>query len=231
MPTWTLDAGGLKYLYYIGWTVRNTIPYHNAIGLAISDDGGKNYRRHALGPLFGNTMHEPYFTGNICVMIDGGVWRAWYMCCTGWSVLAGRPEPRYHIRYAESGDGFEWRRDGRIAIDYKSEPEAGISRPCVLRRSGGGYEMWYSYRNGLGYRTDPACSYRIGYATSSDGIEWQRQDELAGIDVSDHGWDSQMIEYPQVVRYGARELLFYNGNGFGGTGIGYAESVTAPASV
>ena len=36
MPTWFLQNGDEKWLYYIGWTVRNTIPYHNALGIASS---------------------------------------------------------------------------------------------------------------------------------------------------------------------------------------------------
>jgi hypothetical protein len=51
---------------------------------------------------------------------------------------------------------------------------------------------------------------------------WERDDARAGIDVSADGWDSQMICYPAVVDLGERVLLFYNGNGFGANGFGYA---------
>ena len=52
--------------------------------------------------------------------------------------------------------------------------------------------MWYSYRGD---------AYRIGYAESVDGLEWERKDEEAGIDVSADGWDSEMIEYPCVFEH------------------------------
>ena len=38
-----LNYNGKKYLYYLGITVRNTISYHNSMGLAIREDGGKTF--------------------------------------------------------------------------------------------------------------------------------------------------------------------------------------------
>jgi hypothetical protein len=73
--------------------------------------------------------------------------------------------------------------------------------------------MWYSYRGE---------SYRIGYAESHDGIQWTRRDEEAGIEVSDGGWDSEMICYPCVFDHEGQRYMLYNGNGYGKTGIGLA---------
>src|SRR6266446_6971319 len=128
MPSWILNHGGKKYLYYVGWTVRNTIPYHNAIGLAISNDEGHTFERFSDGPLFGETYLEPFFTGTSCVLIDRGIWRNWYLSCTGWTKVNGKAEPRYHIKYAESKDGINWDRRGIVAIDYLSEAEGAIVR-------------------------------------------------------------------------------------------------------
>jgi hypothetical protein len=72
------------------------------------------------------------------------------------------------------------------------------------------------------YRTNRERSYRTGYAESQDGVSWERMDDAAGIDVSDEGWDSRMIEYPSVYDHGGRRHLLYNGNGFGESGIGHA---------
>ena len=43
MPSCVVSAGRLKYLYYIGWNPQVTVSYRLAIGLAISDDGGRTY--------------------------------------------------------------------------------------------------------------------------------------------------------------------------------------------
>ena len=223
MPVCIVTHEGRKYLYYAGWSLKQTVPYQNAIGLALSTDGGRTFERYAPGPLFGLRPHEPYFTGTMHVLIEQERWRAWYQSCTKWEIIAERAEPFYHLKYAESDDGIDWTRAGVVAIDYKDEGEGGISAATILKEDGL-YHMWYSYRRATGYREDRASSYRIGYAESADGLQWTRKDEAAGITISDEGWDSEMIAYPCVVRYGDKRFMFYNGNGFGRTGIGYAVS-------
>jgi hypothetical protein len=221
MPSSIVSVDGIKYLYYTGWNVRKSVPYQNTIGLAISRDGGKTYERAGEGPVLGLSLKEPYFIGTATVLHENGLWRNWYAACTGWEMINGKAEPRYHLKYAESKDGIEWRRDGNVAIDYKDTNEGGLVRAAVVRESGR-YRMWYARRDTLGYRNVLQHSYRIGYAESPDGIRWKRLDEQAGIDVSNTGWDSEMIAYPNVVKTNSTSFLFYNGNGFGQSGIGLA---------
>ena len=99
-----------------------------------------------------------------------------------------------------------------MCIDFKSKDEYAIARPCVLKENGF-YRMWYSYRGE---------HYRIGYAESEDGIRWQRKDEEAGIDISESGWDSEMVEYAFVFSHDSKKYMLYNGNDYGKTGLGYA---------
>lgn len=212
---------GRWHLYYAGWTQRKTIPYHNSIGLAVSDDDCRSFRKLYQGPLLDARRDEPFFTGTAHVRIENGLWRMWYQSCTGWVKQGQAIEPLYHIKYAESNDGIEWKREGIVAIDYRDQEEGGICSATINARSDG-YEMWYCHRNAFDYRTNPRNSYRIGYATSRDGIAWQRQDSQAGIDVSPEGWDSTMIAYPHFVRDRDTDYLFYNGNGFGASGFGVA---------
>ena len=73
--------------------------------------------------------------------------------------------------------------------------------------------MWFAHKGE---------SYRLGYAESLDGIDWQRSDEFAGLDVSDSGFDCDMIEYVAVVVHEGRHFMFYNGNNYGFEGIGLA---------
>ena len=76
--------------------------------------------------------------------------------------------------------------------------------------------MWFSYRSGLGE------SYRIGYATSRTGSDWELKLSETGIDVSSSGWDSEMIEYPYVFDHRGCRYMLYNGNGYGKSGFGLA---------
>jgi hypothetical protein len=221
MPSWIVDRGSLKYLYYTGWNTSTTVPYRNSIGLALSKDGGRTFERAFKGPLLDRTQYEPHFCAVPCVLVEEGTWRMWYLSGVRWDVFDGKPEPRYHIKYAESDDGINWNRKGIVCIDFKSESEAGIVRPSVIK-DGEVYRMWYSYRGLENYRTDKNKSYRIGYAESENGIEWIRKDQDLGLDVSESGWDSEMVAYPYFYADATRKYMFYNGNGFGRSGIGYA---------
>jgi hypothetical protein len=84
------------------------------------------------------------------------------------------------------------------------------------------YRMWFCFRGRAGFRTSKGSAYRIGYAESRDGIAWVRDDSRCGIVSSEAGWDSEMIAYPHVVSHSGRTYMFYNGNGFGRSGFGYA---------
>lgn len=220
MPSCVVNKGGRKYLYYIGWNQGVTVPYRNAIGVAVSDDGGTTFTRAFPGPVLDRTRDEPFFTATPYVLIEDGIWRCWYASTTGFVVVAGRPEPVYQIKYAESRDGLAWQRPNITCIPYKSDGEAN-ARPAVVKENGK-YRMWYCYRGSVNYRTDKSQSYRIGYAESADGLEWQRLDHLAGIERSDSGWDAKMIAYPNVYEHKGRKYMLYCGNGFGESGFGYA---------
>lgn len=209
---WIVSRDGRLLLYYTGWNRGVTVPFRNAIGLAVSDNGGKTFVRSAPGPILDRSIHDPCFVSNSCVMVEDGRSRMWYISGLRWEPGDHSPRHYYHLKYAESAGGMNWQREGKVCIDFNDAGEYAISRPCVLRDSDG-YRMWYSYRG---------QSYRIGYAESPDGISWQRRDSLAGIDVSDSGWDAEMIEYPYVFDHNGRRYLLYNGNGYGQTGIGLA---------
>lgn len=212
MPSWIVNHGDQKYLYYIGWNAGVTVPFYSSVGLAISQDGGGTFERFSKVPILGRNDIDPYLTASNCVIIENGIWRMWYLSGVGWTIEDGKPKHYYHIKYAESNDGINWNRKGVVCIDFKSKDEYAIARPCVLKESGI-YKMWYSYRGE---------SYRIGYAESKDGISWQRKDEEVGIDVSKSGWDSEMICYPFILNHKGQKYMLYNGNDYGKTGLGYA---------
>ena len=210
-PRCIVECSGKKLLYLIGWNRKVTTPYQLAIGLAEASDHG-TWIKHE-GPVMDRGVDEPYFATSPHVLFDGGQFRMWYCSCTGWK----NGEPYYLIRYATSPDGVRWTR-GPMCLHGDSFAKA-LAWPTVWKE--GGYKMIYSYRSDGDYRTDPRRSYRLGYAESEDGISWIRKDAEVGIARSNSGWDSAMMAYTAV----CGEYLFYNGNGFGATGIGVAKRV------
>lgn len=211
MATWLTQQQDKQYLYYIGWNLGVTVPFRNSIGLAVSVNG-EDFARYSNGPIVDRNIYEPHFCASCCVLPWEGHWRMWYLSCTGWRIHQGKPEHKYHIKYAESFDGINWERQGLVAIDFANNQESAISRPSVIYDADR-WRMWYSFRG---------HSYRIGYAESKDGLQWQRLDNQVGIDVSITGWDSEMIEYPFVFDHNGQRYMLYNGNGYGKTGFGLA---------
>ncbi len=210
----------LIYLYYIGWNRGVTVSYRNSIGLAVSNDNGETFERMFRGPIIDRHKQEPQMAASPCVMRDGDNWHCWYTSGTRWITVNGKTEPIYTIRYAHSSNGIDWMRDGKECMSPNTEFEA-FARPAVIKTEQG-YLMWYNYRDSFDYR-DGVGSYQIGFAESYNGREWVRNDSVAGITRSAEGWDSLMQCYPAVLECGEFLYLFYNGNGFGKSGLGYAQ--------
>lgn len=206
-----VSAEGRLFLFYTGWNLTVGVPFNNSIGIAECVNGA--FSRLGDGPVMTRTLHEPYSCASPFVLHENGLFRMWYASMDEWRDTGdGHFRHHYNIKYSESRDGTTWSRRGVVAIDYQNPDEYAFGRPFVLKEDGS-YRMWYSVRGD---------AYRIGYAVSNDGIRWERQDAMAGIDVSDSGWDSEMIEYPWVFDIADRRYMLYNGNGFGKTGIGLA---------
>lgn len=204
------------YLYTIGFSVKNKVIFDAATGLAISQDKGTSFNK-LTGPVLDRGVDDPCFAASPCVIKTEDGWKMWYVSCEYWEEEGSGYKHYYNIKYKTSEDGIYWSPRGVTCIDFKNEHEYAISRPAVVIDSSGQFHMWYSYRAKPGVDT-----YRIGYATSSDGIKWHRKDELAGIDVSSEGWDSEMICYPCVFQHNGATYMLYNGNGYGRSGFGIA---------
>lgn len=219
MPSSIVNFEEKKYLYYIGWNPQVTVSYRLSIGLAISEDG-VNFKKYSLGPILDRDKHEPFFNTAPNVIIDKGIWKMWYVSCTGWKNIKDWPEPFYLIRYAESKDGINWERKNVECIGYDDFTHA-IGKPCVFKKDDM-YHMVYSYRNSVDYRIDSEKSYRLGYATSNNGIDWERKDNEIELKHPSEDWESIMQEYSTTYIHKGKRYLIYNGNSFGKTGFGYA---------
>ena len=214
-PSCIVGLPDRKRMYYIGWNrgVREPL-FYAAIGLAESTDGGHSWRKHSLAPIMARSDFDPCLVTSPHVLRHEGRYRMTYVSGIRWAESEGRLTSHYHIKYAESDDGVNWHRDGRIAIDFASPEETNVARSWVIA-DGKQLRMWFCY-------VSKGSAYRIGYAESQDYLIWKRDDRAAGITVSEGGWDSEMQCYPNVVSHDGRFYLFYNGNRFGIDGFGAA---------
>jgi hypothetical protein len=197
-------------MYYLGWNLGVTVPMRNFIGLAVYNEQSGEYEKYSKAPLLDRCGEDPYCLSYPFVLKDGNNYRMWYGSNLSWG--KDQKDMAHVIKYAESSDGISWKRDGHIALNFQNDQEYAMSRPFVMKENGV-YKMWYSYRGD---------AYRIGYAESPDGLQWTRKDELAGIDVSPSGWDSESVEYPFIFDHKGQRYMLYNGNGYGKTGFGLA---------
>ncbi len=220
MPTAVIRRDQQIYLYYIGWSRCGKYPYTNNIGLATSADG-------ILWEKRGRVMHDPgcLYTGTLEIVASDDTYYGYYLACDEWLPSQGEipAEARYRLRIATSMDGISWIPLDRVAIDYLGAEEGGIGSARVLS-CGGRYHMFYCYRGIRTFRTDRGTSYRIGYAHSVDLLHWVRRDELMADFRSQKHWADFMQCFPDIYKDSDAGLLwmFYNGNGFGQTGIGLA---------
>jgi hypothetical protein len=219
MPTDIVNLNkNTKYLYYIGWSLRKDVPYHNTLGLAVSHDSGKTWKKYSEGPIFSTSHKEPGFIGTAKIIKDKKKWKMYYLSCREWIKNGEKIEPIYDIRIALSKDGIQWDPTNRVAVPLL-EDEGGISSFQFF-----GERAWFSVRGKKNYRESKGESYKIKTSTLI-GEKWIRDDGI-DLDVSEEGWDSEMVAYPYIVKEKNKLILFYNGNGFGKTGIGYATQET-----
>jgi hypothetical protein len=213
MPSSITEADGVRRMYYTGWSRTVDVPFAFHIGLAVSEDGGRTYTRFSKAPVLGRNLHDPFITGAPCVMVENGLYRMWYISCTKWERTSGKPKHYYTVKHADSPDGVAWNTSDHLCIEYGAD-EYAIARPIVYK-DGSLYRMWFTFRGGNN-------TYRVGTATSYDGIAWLRNPEPLAIETSPTGWDSNMICYAHPLFHEGRMYALYNGNNYGETGIGLA---------
>ena len=209
--------------YYAGWTRCESVPFNVAIGMAISSDNGKTFEKKGTGPILSYSINEPFVISGPKIRRFNNHWYLWYIAGNKWVANNGKPEPVYKIRMATSEDGINWTKADRNIIESKVEEDEAQASPDVFYYNNR-YHMFFCYRYSLNFR-GKENGYRIGYAVSDDLINWTRDDSKVGIDVSETGWDSEMISYPHVFELDGNIYMLYLGNGVGRFGFGLAQLV------
>jgi hypothetical protein len=214
---------GKVFGFTCGWSRRVSVPVETAIGIAVSDDDGRTFRRLGPGPIMGPTAREPFLVGDPFVLVRAGVWHMWYIYGTAWIDAPSEPGPAriYKIGCAESADGVSWQRTGRAIIEDVLGADECQALPTVFACDGL-WHMYFCYRPSTDFRTNRDRGYRLGYAWSRDMKRWTRDDSAAGIDVSETGWDAAMLCYPHAFWHRDQVYMLYNGNAFGRGGFGLA---------
>ncbi|MDA0745139.1 MAG: hypothetical protein O2954_01380 [bacterium] len=218
-------------LYFVGWGYRPDGKLPNTTGVAISEDQGQSWRYHNEHPVLPlDRDYDREGTGSVWVLHEQGRFRMYYTAIGKYKpkpkdVQTGHGDiiPEIGIAYAESTDGIQWEKTEDNLIvkprGFNVDPYEYIcSKPCVIK-TGSTYTMWV---NTFG------TAYRVHRLTSTNGKNWQWS-ERTGPDGEFHtgtqgAFDDQQRCYPTVIPENGTYRCWFTGNGFGKTGMGYAES-------
>ena len=223
-PMSVMRYGNVIYGYTCGWNRRVSVSVDTAIGLAISRDNGLTFQRIGNGPVLAASLHEPCLVGDGFVKVIGDVFHMWYIFGIGWKKFSTdtAPDRTYKIGHAVSSDGINWvKEEARQVIADRLDADESQALPTVIGINGR-YHMFFCYRQSSDFRKNKDRGYRIGHAYSDDLANWVRDDEHPHLDITNGGWDSEMLCYPHVFECDGKTYLLYNGNEFGRYGFGLA---------
>ncbi|UCG68632.1 MAG: hypothetical protein JSV09_12610, partial [Thermoplasmata archaeon] len=146
------------------------------------------------------------------IFYDGSIYHMWYSGFDGSNVRIG---------YANSTDGLTWKKYTGNPVLHLGSPgsweDFNVHYPMVLY-NGTTYQMWYS-----GFDD---WNYRIGYATSPDGLTWTKYGGNPVMDMGAIGsWEDTYVAQASVIYEGATYHMWYSGlDSFGEGRTGYATS-------
>ncbi len=144
---------------------------------------------------------------DVSVLREGNIYLMWF----SW-------RPKLSIALVESQDGIHWSQPLVVLEPVPgSSWETNVNRPVVLKLSDG-YHMWYT-----GQVTDRSC---IGYATSPDGVTWQRVGNEPVL-VPEMKWEGAATMCPHVIfdeNLNQYRMWYSAGENYEPNAIGYATS-------
>ena len=171
-PISVIKDGDILRAFYGGWTRCESVPFNVAIGAAISHDNGESFQKLGSGPALSYSLDEPFILSGPKIRKFNDTYYLFYIAGREWILAEGRPEPVYKIRMASSHDGIEWTKLNRDLIESRIEPREAQASPDVFFANGK-YHMFFCYRYSTGY-SGHSRGYRIGYAQSSNLVDWHR---------------------------------------------------------
>lgn len=192
-----IKDGSIYKLWYEGVDTNGV----NQIGYATSSDG-INWIPDQNNPVFSpgvNGSWDDDDVGNPWIIKEASIYKMWYW---GDNQVTNTDQ----IGLATSTNGVSWQRSVNNPVLSSDttilwENGEGVGSPKVIKNTSG-YTMSYHGANQSG-------TLRIGFATSSDGIIWSKDNNNPLVDIaSDSTWDSVAIA-PETLIDGLMSLKLW----------------------
>ncbi len=169
-----------------------------------SNETSGGWRKYEKNPVLGGELGTCF---DVAVLDEGNTYRLYF----SW-------RPKRSIALVESVDGIHWSKP-RIVLGPRSRSgwECRVNRPIVIKRENN-YHMWYT-----GQTKDRSW---IGYATSTDGVKWQRAG-VKPVMSPEELWEGVAVMCPHVMWSEEKDLyeMWYSaGEQYEPNAIGYATS-------
>jgi hypothetical protein len=210
-PSQIIETDEGLVLLYIGWRRGPADePYTLFGGFAQSTDDGLSFTRETE-PLLPARLGERLFRTAPYIDRDEQGYRLLYIGGDKFvSGQAGHPAPVYSLMEMRSSTLRDWSGQARVLMAPDTEAgEVGFGRPVVTpdRR------LLVSIRTLAGYRL---VESELDFNPST------RPKLTLVVPEPLEPWEAAMTCFGAVCTAGANELLFYNGDGYGRTGMGLA---------
>lgn len=144
---------------------------------------------------------------SVTVIKYGNLYHMWY------AAEAYNDDNRRQIGYATSSDGLKWAKNANNPVlTYGTAgewDEHSVEQPTVIREDNK-YHMWFAGSNASPDDNNRRTS--IGYATSSDGVRWKR-DNANPVLRGENEWDEAGVGGPQLSVHHKNKLyeMWYHG--------------------
>jgi hypothetical protein len=138
------------------------------------------------------------------VLFDNGIYKMWYGATDA-------PVGESSVGYAESVDGSLWIKHAGNPLPSLAPGPPGTfddfgSNPGSVLFDGATYRMWCTVIETNGPAAD---SWRIGYATSPDGITWTKHPEPV-VQITQPPWEEDLLFTPEVVEIPGGYAMWYS---------------------
>jgi len=195
-----LHDGTQFMMWYSG---QESTTNHWQIGLATSTNG-LDWNKYVANPVLTVGAPGSWDDSEVSfssIMYDGENYRSWY---SGYSDA----QQERNIGYAFSTNGINWTKHPTPVLSAGAEGEWDgqlVGNPTVLY-DGAHYHLWYA-----GWLA-PEGHWRIGHATSTNGLDWTKDAANPVLVPGSEGdWDDYHVTAPSVLYDGEIFHLWYAG--------------------
>ena len=203
---------GDLFMFYSGRSNGEGNLFYMNIGLAVSKDNGLSFKRVKNYPILSRSEYDPWLVTAPSVFEKNN---QFYMVYTSGIAIFKDRTSNYDLKLARSDDFFNWRSTGKIVIPL-NDGESNISTPSIIYLNNK-FHLWFSVKPNDG-------QYRIGYASSSNGMNWKRDDKLMGLNIGGASFDEYSVCYPNIFIYENYIYMLYSGSFNGKDGFGITRS-------